>query len=168
MIGLDGKKKTLKAAEKGKAKVSGTLANGTKVSAKGQLIVGEEWCCVPVVVSKKAKFAFAVWLPKAATSAALPVVVGLVEDVKVGKRRRGGDGGVSGNGRGRPYTRGGAGAEARWGFAGTGARHPEWERHPEWGPLPRSRHARPGHEIGGVFTSREPSGDVSCNRRRYT
>ena len=80
-------------AAKGKAKVSGTLADGTKVSAKGQLIVGEEWCCVPVVVSKKAKLAFNVWLPvndKAAGtaaphSAAAPVVVGLGEDVKVGK-----------------------------------------------------------------------------------
>ena len=71
-------------AAKGKAKVSGTLANGTKVSAKGQLIVGEEWCCVPVVVSKKARFAFNVWLPKAATSAALPAVVGL-SDAIVGK-----------------------------------------------------------------------------------
>ena len=72
-------------AAKGKAKVAGTLADGTKVSAKGQLVVGEEWCCVPVVVSKKAKFAVAVWLPKAATSAVLPVVVGLGEDVKAGK-----------------------------------------------------------------------------------
>ena len=40
-------------ANKGKVKVAGTLANGTKVSASGQLSVGEEWCCVPVVVSKK-------------------------------------------------------------------------------------------------------------------
>ena len=74
-------------AAKGKAKVSGTLANGTKVSAKGQLIVGEEWCCVPVVVSKKAQLAFNVWLPRgsAATSAAAPMVVGLGADVKVGK-----------------------------------------------------------------------------------
>ena len=72
-------------AAKGKAKVAGTLADGTKVSAKGQLIVGEEWGCVPVVVSKKAKLAFNVWLPVAATSAALPVVVGLGEDVRVGK-----------------------------------------------------------------------------------
>ncbi len=60
-------------AKKGKAKVSGTLANGAKVSASSQLIVGEEWCCVPVLVTKKARLAFVVWLPKAATSAALPV-----------------------------------------------------------------------------------------------
>ena len=71
-------------AAKGKAKIAGTLANGTKVSAKGQLIVGEEWCCVPVVVSKKAQVAFNVWLPKAATSAALPSVAGLADAI-VGK-----------------------------------------------------------------------------------
>ncbi|MBQ6341425.1 MAG: InlB B-repeat-containing protein [Kiritimatiellae bacterium] len=79
-------------AAKGKAKVAGTLADGTKVSAKGQLVVGEEWCCVPVVVAKKAKLAFAVWLPlneKAAGTAAphgaaAPVVVGL-DDAIAGK-----------------------------------------------------------------------------------
>ena len=79
-------------AAKGKAKVTGTLADGTKVSAKGQLIVGEEWCCVPVVVPKKAQLAFNVWLPRngaaagtAAPHTADPVVVGLGADVKVGK-----------------------------------------------------------------------------------
>ena len=72
-------------ANKGKVKVAGTLANGTKVSASGQLSVGEEWCCVPVVVSKKGvSLQFAVWLPTA-TSAAAPVVVGLGDDVKVGR-----------------------------------------------------------------------------------
>ena len=73
-------------AAKGKAKVAGTLADGTKVSAGGQLSVGEEWCCVPVVCAKKGvSLQFAVWLPKAATSTALPVVVGLGDDVKVGR-----------------------------------------------------------------------------------
>ena len=80
---------TLKIAKKGKVKVSGTLMNGAKVSAKGQLVVGEDWCCVPVVYVKKGvRLFFAVWLPlngAAATSAALPQVVGLGEDVKVGK-----------------------------------------------------------------------------------
>ena len=71
-------------ANKGRAKVSGTLADGTKVRAKGQFAVGEEWCCVPVVVSKKARLAFNVWLPKDATRAALPAVVGLGEPI-VGK-----------------------------------------------------------------------------------
>ena len=68
-------------AAKGKAKVSGTLANGVKVAAMGQLAVGEEWCCVSVVVSKKAQLAFNMWLPKAATSAALPGVVGIADAV---------------------------------------------------------------------------------------
>ena len=72
-------------AAKGKAKVAGTLADGTKVSASGQLIVGEEWCCVPVVYAKKgAKLAFNVWLPTDATGQVLPVAVGL-EDAIVGK-----------------------------------------------------------------------------------
>ena len=71
-------------AAKGKAKVAGTLADGTKVNAKGQLIVGETWCCVPVVVSKKAQLAFNVWLPLDATGRVLPAVVGLAGAV-VGK-----------------------------------------------------------------------------------
>jgi hypothetical protein len=71
-------------AARGKAKVSGTLADGVKVSANGQLTVGEEWCCVPVVVSRRAQLAFYLWLPKAATSADLPQVVGIAGTV-VGK-----------------------------------------------------------------------------------
>ena len=76
-------------AAKGKAKLTGTLMNGAKVSAKGQLIVGEDWCCVPVVYVKNGvRLSFAVWLPlngAAAASAALPQVAGLGRDVKVGK-----------------------------------------------------------------------------------
>ena len=78
-------------AAKGKAKVTGMLADGAKVSAKGQLIVGEEWCCVPVVCAKKGvSLRFAVWLPSdgAAAGTAAPhtaVVVGLGADVEVGK-----------------------------------------------------------------------------------
>ena len=72
-------------AAKGKAKVSGTLADGTKVSAKGQLVVGDNWCCVPVVCAKKgAKLAFNVWLPVDATERVPPVVVG-IDDAIVGK-----------------------------------------------------------------------------------
>ena len=68
-------------ANKGKAKVSGTLADGTKVSANGQLLVGEEWCCVPVLVTKKAKLAFEVWLKRDGTES---LVAGLASAV-VGK-----------------------------------------------------------------------------------
>ena len=49
-------------AAKGKSKVSVMLANGTKASAKAQFLIGEKWCCVPVVVTKKAELAFALWL----------------------------------------------------------------------------------------------------------
>ena len=73
-------------AAKGKAKVTGTLADGTKVRASGQLIVGEEWCCVPVVYAKMGvSLAFNVWLPRAQGEGALPMVIGLGEEVKVGK-----------------------------------------------------------------------------------
>ena len=50
---------------KGKAKISGTMADGTKVSASSVLIVGDSCCCLPVVVpmysGKKGGFAFALW-----------------------------------------------------------------------------------------------------------
>ncbi len=72
-------------AAKGKAKVAGTLADGTKVSAKGQVVVGESWCCVPVVYVKKgARLAFNMWLPLNGQDARSPSVVGL-GDAIVGK-----------------------------------------------------------------------------------
>ena len=76
-------------AKKGKVKVSGNLADGTKVSAKGQLVVGEEWCCVPVLETKKSHLAFVLWLPlgTSAASTALPGTIGLGDDVKVDKPR---------------------------------------------------------------------------------
>ena len=51
-------------AAKGKAKVSGVLADGTKVSASGMMTVGEEFCCVPVIYSKKSKLGFVAWFDK--------------------------------------------------------------------------------------------------------
>ena len=76
-------------AAKGKAKVAGTLADGTKVSAKGQLVVGEEWCCVPVAYVKKGvTLMFNVWLPLNGAAGRdappYPMVVGL-GDAIVGK-----------------------------------------------------------------------------------
>ena len=48
---------------KGKAKVTGTVADGTKVSYSGQLLVGEVGCCVPVAFAKKtARAAVELWL----------------------------------------------------------------------------------------------------------
>ena len=68
-------------ANKGKAKVAGTLADGTKVSASSQLLVGDEWYCVPVLEPKKSHLAFVLWLPKNGGSA---VVTGLADAI-VGK-----------------------------------------------------------------------------------
>ena len=50
---------------KGKAKVSGTMPAGTKVSVSSQLIVGSEWCCLPVVYSKTGNsLAFLLWFDR--------------------------------------------------------------------------------------------------------
>ena len=50
---------------KGKVKIQGTMVDGAKVSATSQLLVGDERCCVPVVVplyTKKGGFGFNLWL----------------------------------------------------------------------------------------------------------
>ena len=53
---------TVSVAAKGKVKVSGVLSNGTKVSAKGQLLLGDGIDCVVAVSTKKnAPLAFAMW-----------------------------------------------------------------------------------------------------------
>ena len=52
-------------AAKGKAKVTGILSDGTKVSAKGQLVIGTEWLCVPIVWAKQnTHLAFMLWMGK--------------------------------------------------------------------------------------------------------
>ncbi len=57
---------SLSVAAKGKVKVSCVLANGTKVSASSQLLVGDGGvCAVPVVITKKVKLAFNVWFSDA-------------------------------------------------------------------------------------------------------
>lgn len=74
---------TVTVGAKGKAKVSGTLANGTKVSASAQMIVGDEWCCIPVVVAKKGvSLAFCLWLSADSETAD---VTGLGEDFVLGR-----------------------------------------------------------------------------------
>ena len=50
-------------SRKGRARVVGSLADGSRVSASGRLIVGGGVCCVPVVTSGKARLAFGLWLP---------------------------------------------------------------------------------------------------------
>ena len=53
---------TVTVAAKGKAKATGVLANGTKVSANGQLLHGDGVDCVVVVSTKKnAPIVFAMW-----------------------------------------------------------------------------------------------------------
>ena len=67
--------------KKGKAKTSVTLSNGKKGTATSQMLLGEEWDCVPVMVTKL-NVSFAIWLPAAGGT---PLVVGLGDDVMVGK-----------------------------------------------------------------------------------
>lgn len=53
-------------AAKGKAKLSGTLPDGTKINLSAQAIVGEYNCCIPFVYSKKkASIGFLVWVDRA-------------------------------------------------------------------------------------------------------
>ena len=59
-----------------------TFSSCTKATANAQMLVGEEWLCVPVVVTKKTSLAFTVWLPRSGGEA---VVTGLGDDVVAGK-----------------------------------------------------------------------------------
>lgn len=56
---------TVTVAAKGKTTVKGTMADGSKVSAKTQLLAGDGVCCIPVVAqlyTKKGGIAFNIWL----------------------------------------------------------------------------------------------------------
>ena len=61
MVVWDGGSLSVSVAAKGKVKVSGALANGTKVTANTVLLVGEEWSCISVA-AQKANLAFVLWL----------------------------------------------------------------------------------------------------------
>ena len=52
---------TITVANKGKAKITGTLPDGTKATVSAQTIVAGDHWCVPVVSSKKNKFGFVAW-----------------------------------------------------------------------------------------------------------
>lgn len=67
-------------AARGKARVNGALADGTKVSATGQLVVGEKWCCVPVLANKMG-LPFTVWLPLNVQDSRSPSVVGIANAI---------------------------------------------------------------------------------------
>ena len=68
--------------KKGKAKVSVVLSNGTKGSATSNLLVGDEWHCVPIMVTKKMNVSFTLWLSADGSEA---LVSGLGDDATVGK-----------------------------------------------------------------------------------
>ena len=72
---------TVTVSAKGKTKVSGVRADGTKVSATCQLLIGENYLCVPVIVTKKTSFAFLLWLP---LNGGEPMVEG-IDDAAVGR-----------------------------------------------------------------------------------
>ena len=53
----------VKISSNGKSKISGTLATGENVSATSQPIIGDDWLCVPVLLSKASTF-FLVWISR--------------------------------------------------------------------------------------------------------
>ena len=68
---------------KGRVKVAGTLASGLRVSVSAQLVVGPDWCFVPVVVSKsKVSLSFGLWFAKDGSETA---VDGLSDDATLGE-----------------------------------------------------------------------------------
>lgn len=67
---------------KGKAKVSGVLADGSRISARGQLLFGEAWICVPVAAAKS-KTSFCLWIP--ADGYGETAITGLGDGVVVGR-----------------------------------------------------------------------------------
>lgn len=73
---------SVKISNKGKAQVSGVLANGVRESYAGLVLVGEEWMCVPVA-SAKSGLQYILWLPR--TSGGEVAVVGLGRDAVAGK-----------------------------------------------------------------------------------
>ena len=81
MVVWDGGSLNVNLASKGKVKVSGTLANGKKVSASTVLLVGEEWSCVSVAVPKS-NLAFVLWLSGDGGTA---MAEGLGDGVHVGR-----------------------------------------------------------------------------------
>lgn len=69
---------------KGKSRIAGTMPDGTRVSVSSVLLVGNECCCLPVVVplyaGKSGGFAFALWFSwEEDGSESLVSVVGLSE-----------------------------------------------------------------------------------------
>ena len=51
-------------AKKGKVKAAVIASDGNKASVSGILLVGDEWCGVPIIVSKKVSLAVILWLQR--------------------------------------------------------------------------------------------------------
>jgi uncharacterized repeat protein (TIGR02543 family) len=69
-------------AKKGKVTIKGAI-DGNKVSAKAQVLIGEDVLCIPVIYSKKSvNLAFTIWLPIDGSNAE---VIGLGDNAIIGK-----------------------------------------------------------------------------------
>ena len=53
---------TVSIAKKGKVKVAGTVAGDVKLAGTAQVVQGDTWSAVPVVIAKKQPMAFTLWL----------------------------------------------------------------------------------------------------------
>lgn len=79
---------SVKVGSAGRTRVTGTLADGTKVSATAQLVAGGGWFCIPVVVDRKPhRLAFCLWLRSSRCTGGLwcQGVEGLGGDVRFGR-----------------------------------------------------------------------------------
>ena len=78
---------SVKVGSAGRTRVTGTLADGTRVSATAQLVAGGGWFCIPVVVDRKPhRLAFCLWLRSSRCTGGLwcQGVEGLDGDVRFG------------------------------------------------------------------------------------
>lgn len=64
---------TVAFSSRGKVKFSVVLADGTKGSGTGQLLVGETFCMIPVVIAKKTPLAANIFLPRDGSSDGISV-----------------------------------------------------------------------------------------------
>lgn len=79
---------SVKVGSAGRTRITGTLADGTRVSATAQLVAGEDWFCIPVVVDRKPhRLAFCLWLRSSRCTGGLwcQGVEGLGGDVRFGR-----------------------------------------------------------------------------------
>lgn len=79
---------SVKVGSAGRTRVTGTLADGTRVSATAQLVAGGGWFCIPVVVDRKPhRLAFCLWLRSSRCTGGLwcQGVEGLDGDVRLGR-----------------------------------------------------------------------------------